>query len=75
MINIGLHLNPTESEMYFPEWSNVPFDQVADLMPLSSSSFCQNENGESFRMLISDLIPWYTLEILCCPLGSAQFCT
>ena len=77
MIDIGLHLNPTESELYIPEWSDVPFDQVADLMSLSSSSFCQGENGESFRMLNGDLIPWRRpgLKILGCPLGSAQYCT
>ena len=74
MIDIGLHLNPTESELYIPEWSDVPSDQVADLMSLSSCSFCQGENGESFRTLNGDFIPWRRpgLKILGCPLGSAQ---
>jgi hypothetical protein len=44
MTGIGLHLNPTESEMYIPEWSDVPFHHVAELTPPSFGSFRRGDN-------------------------------
>ena len=38
MLAVGLHLNPAESELYIPEWRDVPVSQILAILPPSSHS-------------------------------------
>ena len=76
MLDVGLRLNPAESEMYIPEWRDVPLQQAQEML-ISSESPSRIDDAEAFLMLNGDFIPWRRqgIKILGCPIGSAQFCT
>ena len=77
MLKVGLHLNPAESELYIPEWSNVSLQQARELLTSSLESLSPIDENECFRMDNGDFIPWRRqgIKILGCPIGSTQFCT
>jgi hypothetical protein len=76
MLDVGLRLNPAESEMYIPEWRDLPLRQAQEIL-ISSESPSIIDYAEAFLMLNGDFIPWRQqgIKILGCPIGSAQFCT
>jgi hypothetical protein len=76
MLDVGLRLNPAESEIYIPEWRDIPLQQAQEML-ISSESPSRINDAEAFLMLNGDFIPWRLqgIKILGCPIGSAQFCT
>ena len=71
---VGLQLNPAESQLHVPEWRSMSASALSTIFKETPFHIF---NGEvSVKMLNGDLIPWRQegMKVLGCPLGSETYC-
>jgi hypothetical protein len=79
MLSIGLLINASESELYIPQWLQIPVNILQAHHPSIQLTLAPNGGPlcVGYAMPNHNHIPltWVGLKVLGCPLGTSEFCS